>query len=118
MAASDPELLARAKRLSDEWLGGMVVPESVRWVDNQRKRWASCTPGDRTIRMSRRLADMPRWVQDYVLLHELVHLIEPGHDEAFWAWVDRYPRAERAKGYLAGWSAAAELELPAGFDPA
>ena len=118
MPDSDPELLARARRLSDEWLGGLVMPDSVRWVDNQAKRWASCTPGDRTIRLSRRLTTMPRWVQDYVIVHELAHLLEPGHGPAFWAWVDRYPRAERAKGYLAGWSAAADTPLPEGYDPA
>ena len=50
---------------------------------------------------------MPAWVIDYVLVHEMSHLIEPGHDAAFWGWVDRYPQAERAKGYLLGWSAAA-----------
>jgi len=31
-----------------------------------------------------------------------VHLIEPGHDERFWALVARYPRAERARGFLEG----------------
>jgi predicted metal-dependent hydrolase len=55
---------------------------------------------------------MPRWVVDYVLVHELAHLLEPGHGKRFWAWVDRYPKAERAKGYLTGWSAAAQLEAP------
>ncbi len=33
---------------------------------------------------------------------------------AFWGWVDHYPHAERAKGYLLGWSAAAQVESPAG----
>jgi predicted metal-dependent hydrolase len=51
-------------------------------------------------------------VIDYVLVHELAHLLESGHDAKFWAWVDRYPQAERAKGYLIGWSAAAKLEPP------
>ena len=76
--------------------------QSVRWVENQQSRWGSCTPGDRTIRLSARLQGMPRWVIDYVLVHELAHLLEPGHDARFWAWVDRYPQAERAKGYLLG----------------
>jgi hypothetical protein len=113
-APSDPDLLARALRLDDEWFGGLATPESVRWVDNQGKRWGSCTPGDRAIRVSRRVATMPRWVLDYVLVHELAHLLEPGHDERFWAWVNRYPRTERAKGYLLGWSDAHEVEPPLG----
>jgi predicted metal-dependent hydrolase len=111
---SDAELLERAVSLSDRFLGGLAVPESVRWVDNQQTRWGSCTPGDRTIRLSSRLQGMPAWVLDYVVVHELAHLIEPGHDASFWSWVNRYPQAERAKGYLLGWSAAAKLEPPPG----
>ena len=111
---TDDELLKRARSLSDRYLGGMAEPESVRWVDNQRSRWGSCTPGDRTIRLSARLQGMPPWVVDYVLVHELAHLLEPGHDAAFWGWVDHYPQAERAKGYLLGWSAASRLDPPPG----
>ena len=111
---TDDELLKRARGLSDRYLGGLAEPESVRWVDNQKSRWGSCTPGDRTIRLSARLQGMPPWVVDYVLVHELAHLLEPGHDDAFWGWVDRYPQAERAKGYLLGWSAASRLEPPPG----
>src|SRR4051794_11032719 len=103
---SDAELMERALALNDRCLGGLAVPGSVRWVDNQRQRWGSCTPGDRTIRLSVRLQGMPGWVIDYVLVHELAHLIEPGHDAAFWGWVDRYPQSERAKGSLLGWSSA------------
>jgi hypothetical protein len=51
--------------------------------------------------------DLPDWVVDYVLLHELVHLVVPSHSAKFWALVGRYPRAERARGYLEGVSAAA-----------
>ena len=60
---------------------------------------------------------MPGWVVDYVLVHELAHLLEAGHTPAFWAWVDRYPRAEKAKGYLEGYSAGARLEPPPGVEP-
>ena len=109
---SDDDLMKRARSLSDRYLGGLALPESVRWVDNQEARWGSCTPGDRTIRLSARLQGMPSWVIDYVLIHELAHLFEPSHDDRFWGWVDRYPQAERAKGYLLGWSAAAKLEPP------
>src|SRR4051794_22374334 len=113
---SDADLLRRARELSNRYLGGLALPESVRWVDNQQSRWGSCTPGDRPIRLSARLQGMPSWVVDYVLVHELAHLLEPGHDERFWGWVNAYPQAERAKGYLLGWSAAAQLDPPPGGD--
>ncbi len=113
---SDEDLMQRALALSDRYLGGLATPESVRWVENQKSRWGSCTPGDRTIRLSARLRGMPAWVIDYVLVHELAHLLEPGHDAKFWAWVDRYPQAERAKGYLLGWSAAAKVDPPPSGD--
>ena len=98
---SDEELMVRARTLSEAYLDG-VLPASVRWVDNQNRRWGSCTPADRTIRLSSRLRTMPDYVVDYVLVHELAHLLEPAHDAAFWALVGRYPRAERALGYLEG----------------
>lgn len=106
-------LARRAEGLSERFLDGRAVPLSVRWVDNQFSRWGSCTPGDRSIRLSTRLQGMPAWVLDYVLVHELAHLIEPGHTRAFWAWVDRFPRAERAKGFLEGIAAATQLGLAA-----
>lgn len=112
--AGDDELHRRALTLSRRYLDGRARPVSVRWVTNQRSRWGSCTPAERTVRLSHALREMPDWVVDYVLVHELAHLIEPGHDAAFWGWVDRYPQAERAKGYLLGWSAAAKVEVPPG----
>ena len=99
----DTELMTRARALSAAHLDGLADPASVRWVDNQHRRWGSCTPADRSIRLdSRMLRSMPDYVVDYVLVHELVHLLEPGHDDRFWALVARYPRAERARGFLEG----------------
>ena len=108
---SDSDLQRRATELNDKYLGGLALPESVRWVDNQRSRWGSCTPGDRTIRLSTRLQGMPGWVIDYVLVHELAHLLVTGHGPRFWAAVEGYPRSERARGYLEGVSATAGLDL-------
>src|SRR4051794_39892020 len=99
---SDAQLARRAERLSERYLEGLARPSSVRWVDNQHQRWGSCTPGDKAIRLSHRLQGMPEWVVDYVLLHELAHLLEHGHTGTFWRLVDRYPKAERAKGFLEG----------------
>ncbi|SOD93510.1 M48 metallopeptidase family protein [Blastococcus haudaquaticus] len=98
----DDELMVRARMLSAAHLDGLAEPVSVRWVDNQNRRWGSCTPADGSIRLSSRLRSMPEYVVDYVLVHELVHLLEPGHDANFWALVARYPLAERARGFLEG----------------
>jgi predicted metal-dependent hydrolase len=111
---SDRDLLARATELSRTWLAGRAKPASVRWVGNQGSRWGSCTPVDRTIRLSSRLQGMPPWVVDYVLVHELAHLLVPGHGPDFWALVDEFPRTERARGYLEGVSATAGLDLSDG----
>ncbi|MFN2608886.1 MAG: M48 family metallopeptidase [Acidimicrobiales bacterium] len=89
---------ARARMLAARYR--LPSPVAVRWVDNQRSRWASCTPTDGVIRVSSRLAGYPAWVVDYVLVHELSHLAVPGHGPRFWALVNRYRRAERARGYL------------------
>ncbi len=109
---SDDVLLARAQHLSEKYLEGLARPASVRWVDNQRSRWGSCTPRDRSIRLSTRLQGMPGWVVDYVIVHELAHLLEGGHTDAFWRMVDRYPKAERAKGFLEGVESAARSTPP------
>jgi predicted metal-dependent hydrolase len=111
---TDAALLTRARRLISRYLPDYdpsAAPVSVRWVDNQNGRWGSCTPTDRTIRISDRILDMPDWVIDYVLLHELAHLVVPSHNTRFWELVGRYPKAERARGYLEGISAAAGLAL-------
>jgi len=105
----DAALMQRAAELSARYLDGRPQPSSVRWVRNMATRWGSCTMVDRTIRLSHRLQSMPSWVIDYVLVHELAHLLEPGHGPRFWNWVNRYPRTERARGYLEGVAAAGQL---------
>ncbi len=110
---SDADLERRAALLSERYLEGLARPETVKWVPNQDQRWGSCTPADGAIRLSERLRGMPAWVVDYVLLHELAHLLESGHTPTFWRLVERYPRAERARGFLEGVSVAAGLGLEA-----
>ena len=103
--ASDAELMERAQGLSRKWLGGRAVPESVRWVPAMTTRWASCSPGSREIRISEALRDVPAYVLDYVVVHELAHLVVPGgHPPEFWELVRSFPRTERAMGYLEAYS--------------
>lgn len=99
----DADLAALAARLNTEYFDGRLRPRSVTWsARQQRSRWGSCTPSERTIRISTRLQQMPAFVLEYVLVHELAHLVEGGHGPEFWRLVDRYPRTERARGFLDG----------------
>ena len=98
MTADRIDLPDRAATLADRY--DLPRPTSIRWVDGMRTRWGSCTPSTGAIRLSSALAPFPDWVIDYVIVHELAHLREGGHNPAFWRLVGRYPRAERARGYL------------------
>jgi predicted metal-dependent hydrolase len=92
------DLEDRANRLARRH--GLPVPRSVRWSARQQARWGSCSVHTGDIRISDRLVGAPAWVVDYVLVHELAHLVEANHSPAFHALVGRFPLAERAKGYL------------------
>lgn len=115
---SDAQLARRAAELSTRYLDGRAVPASVQWSSRQNRRWGSCTPLDRSIRLSTRLQGMPEWVVDYVLLHELVHLLHAGHDAEFWAELARFPDHERAKAFLEGADWAERNSRPQDLDGA
>ena len=97
-AVETVDLAERAADLAARY--GLKRPVSIRWVDNQEWRWGSCTPSDGTVRISSRLGREPKWVLDYVIVHELAHLSVHGHTRAFWELVGRYPLTERARGFL------------------
>jgi predicted metal-dependent hydrolase len=92
-------LAQRARQLSDLYVGGAQFSE-IEWVTNQRSRWGSCSIDERSIRISLELAEYPSWVRDYVIVHELVHLVVPDHSDRFWELANRYPLTERARGFL------------------
>lgn len=100
--AGDSALETRAAELSELYLGGRGVPTSVRWSTRQRRRWGSCTPATGEIRISEHARGLPDDVFDYLLLHELAHLLVEGHGPRFWAELAGYPDLERARGFLDG----------------
>lgn len=64
-------------------------------------RWGSCTPRTGRIRVNVRLAAYPPTCLDYVLAHELTHLLEPSHNEQFHALLARaYPDEKGARAIL------------------
>ncbi|MFZ0170948.1 MAG: M48 family metallopeptidase [Acidimicrobiales bacterium] len=101
--ASEAALASRAGHLADRYLEG-VRPRSIRWSANQNRRWGSCTPSTRDIRISSRLQVVPDWVLDSVIVHELAHLLEASHSPRFHELAARYPRLAEADAYLLGYS--------------
>ena len=96
--ADELDLPGRARALARRH--DLPEPASIEWSDRQQRRWGSCSVGTGRIRISSRLLGAPRFVLDYVIVHELAHLVVPDHSPAFHALVERYPRTERAKGWL------------------
>lgn len=95
----DSWLQDRARELNERYFNG-TLSFSIRYVTNQKSRFGSCTHTDQSIRISDQVKDFPVWVKDYVIIHELSHLIFPNHSEEFWQVVGQYPLTERARGYL------------------
>jgi predicted metal-dependent hydrolase len=92
------DIASRAATLAKRY--DLPAPRAVMWMPNRKTQWATCAVATREIRVVERLADFPAWVLDYVLVHELAHLAEANHSARFWKMVNRYPKAERARGFL------------------
>jgi hypothetical protein len=92
------DIAARAEQLARRY--DLPHASSVEWMPNRKTQWAICTIQTKEIRVSERVAEFPAWVLDYVLVHELAHLAQANHSPRFWKLVNRYPKAERARGFL------------------
>jgi predicted metal-dependent hydrolase len=106
--SNEIDLPTRAEELSTRY--GLPAPAEIEWSDRQTQRWGSCTPGEGRIRISSRMASMPVWVLDMVLIHEMAHLEVADHGPRFRELVDRYELAERATGYLIAVTGHADID--------
>ena len=93
-------LISVAQRLNEKYFENKLNVKVIEYSINQNSKFGCCNYRSGHIRISHRLGLMPSWVRDYVIVHELAHLIEPNHGKAFWDIVKRYELSERAKGYL------------------
>ena len=89
-----------AAALNRKYFANALRINSVEYVIDQNSKYGCCNYTQRSIRISHKIGLMPTWVRDYVLIHEMAHLLEPNHSKAFWNIVSRYELAERARGYL------------------
>lgn len=98
---ADGQLEQLARKFNWEYFNGKLCWERIVYSTEQNSgMFGNCSLRDKIIRLSDRLLKMPKFVHDYVLIHELAHLKVSGHGHEFWEIVDRYPRTERARGYL------------------
>lgn len=95
---NDEQLFEAAEVLAARYK--LPMAGTVKWIPNQRSRWAYCDIEKEEIGICEKIKTFPQWVGDYVIVHELAHLIEPLHNKDFWRLVNRYPKAQRARGYL------------------
>jgi predicted metal-dependent hydrolase len=106
---TDERLADRARTLNTRHFGGRLRWTSIGFAD-MAHTWGSCTFTTGAIRIAQRAAGLPDWVLDYLLVHELAHLEHSDHGPAFHELEDRYPLAERARGYLMAVDAGAGLQ--------
>ncbi len=102
LRSSNIFLKKRSNFLLKKYLPGKEVDFNIFWSKKLTKSFGICYPRKKEIKISSRTKKMPLWVLDYLIFHELVHLKIPRHNQKFWQAVKKYPKAEKAKGFLQG----------------
>ena len=99
---AEEDALALARRVAGRFPDRPRVSEAL-FVTTQWSRWGSYSTATRTIRLHAALRQMPRWVLEAVVAHELAHAAHPDHSPEFWALLRRAcPDTDKANAFLAG----------------
>lgn len=89
-----PPLIAR-------WEKKLAVKVSAYYLQRMKTKWGSCNPRSRTVRLNTELVKKPRDLLEYVVVHEMLHLLEPRHSERFIDLLDRhFPAWREARAEL------------------
>jgi len=83
LRAEVPSLIAR-------WTPVMGVTVASFYIQRMKTKWGSCNPGARTIFLNTELAKKPKECLEYVVVHEMGHLLEPMHNTRFLSLMDEY----------------------------
>ncbi len=70
------------------------------YIRTQKTKWASCSPRG-NLSFNLKMAALPEQLKEYIVIHELVHLLEPNHSKQFWRIVEhQYPGYQEAEKEL------------------
>ncbi|MDX1901236.1 MAG: SprT family zinc-dependent metalloprotease [Gammaproteobacteria bacterium] len=89
-ASYKKQLIEKVNTLIPQWEKIINVSVSKVTIRKMRTRWGSCSPKSRSIRINLELAKKPFECLEYVVVHELVHLLEASHNKRFVALMDRF----------------------------
>ncbi|MCK4979921.1 MAG: M48 family metallopeptidase [Candidatus Delongbacteria bacterium] len=96
---NDKELLSRAQKLKKKFIPD--APDfTIVFQESLKRTWGKCFTNQRKIVINPVLATYPKWVLDYVIVHEIAHLLIPNHGKEFRELVNRFKLKERAVGFL------------------
>lgn len=101
----EPQLIAEAQEYLEPkvqfYAAQMQLnPKQIK-VKNYKSCWGNCYHQRGLVQFNWKLLQAPEWVVDYVIVHELAHLVHPNHSRLFWALVNHhYPKTPQAKSYL------------------
>jgi len=84
------QLKKAALPLITKWEPLLGVKVGRVFVQQMKTRWGSCNPGNCSIRLNTDLAKKPRQCLEYIVVHEMAHLLEPTHNARFVALMDQF----------------------------
>lgn len=84
------QIKAHVPQLISKWEPVLGVSVKRVFVQQMKTKWGSCNPHARTIRLNTELAKKPKECLEYIVAHEIIHLLEPTHNARFMALMDQF----------------------------